>query len=101
MNSTKQEIIDNGEIIRRQELLKIVMLEVTTPTEENVTVTQRVEFNVDGSIPELAQAIAELAAGLDRELVEEGKVGLAGEGLLTLTREIYNKLTASDAEKGN
>lgn len=82
---------DNKEVsIRVATILKIEVLEKLESEKDGVELNEGYQFEVDGPIPQLADAIAKMAFEMDKEETLGNK---GGGAFLALVAEYYKNLT--------
>ena len=75
---------------RLKQICIIHSVETLTPTEEGIELNEGYSYEVDGSLPQLADSIAKLAIELDKEKETFGDNG--GNLFIKLIVEFYNNL---------
>lgn len=73
---------------RTTKILEIRVLELLKPEKEGVELNEGYEYEINGSIPQLADGIAKMLIQMDKDK-DFGKKG--GNAFLTLITEYYNK----------
>ena len=81
---------------RLKQICIIHSVETLTPTEEGVELNEGYKYEVDGTLPQLADSIAKLAIELDKE--PETFSDNAGGLFVSLIVQFYDKLKESDKE---
>lgn len=75
--------------VRTATILKIDVLEQLTPVKEGMELNEGYQFELDGSIPQVADGIAKMAFEMDRD----NDFGIKGGGaFIALIAEYYKKL---------
>lgn len=72
---------------RTKRILEIKVLEVLVPQEDGVELNEGYTFEIDGSLPQLADGIAKMMLELDKDSDLGEK---AGGAFLTLVTQYYN-----------
>lgn len=85
----KEAIMQNGPISRTTTILTIKALERLIPQEEGVELNEGYDYEINGSIPQLADGIAKMAIEMDKQ---EDMGVKAGDGFLSLIVQYYEKL---------
>ena len=75
---------------RLKQICLIHAVEKLSPTEEGIELNEGYSYEVDGSLPQLADSIAKLAIELDKEKEAFGDNG--GNLFINLIVEFYNNL---------
>jgi hypothetical protein len=80
---------EGGDQTRKKRILEIDTLETLIPKEEGMELNEGYVYQVEGSIPQLADAIAKLAIEMDKspDLGEQG-----GGSFIALISQFYEKL---------
>ena len=80
---------DKDKSKREKVILTIKSLELLEPTEEGMELNEGYDYEVNGSMPQLADGIAKMAIEMDKQ---EDMGHLAGGAFITLILQFYNKL---------
>lgn len=83
------DIKNTQTVTRTKQILEIKTVERLEPTDEGMDLNEGYEYEIDGSIPQLADGLAKMAIEMDKDLDLGEK---AGGAFLALVLEYYNKL---------
>lgn len=87
--TTKKQLRKMDPIKRETQILVINKLELLNPVKKGLDLNEGYTYQVNSTIPELADGLAKMAVEMDKDksLGEQG-----GGGFLTLIGQYYNKL---------
>lgn len=83
------DIKNTQTVTRTKQILEIKTVERLEPTDEGMDLNEGYEYEIDGSIPQLADGLAKMAIEMDKDPDLGEK---AGGAFLALVLEYYNKL---------
>ena len=91
--TTIAELKNMEPVNRTSEILKISVLETLKPEEEGIELNEGYTYEVNGSIPQLADGLAKMAVEMDKQPDLGDK---AGGAFLALVQQYYIKLNSQE-----
>ena len=92
-DATKDDLMNMSPVTRTQKILEIEAIEKLTPENEGVELNEGYNYNVQGAIPQIADAIAKMANELDNF----PDMGInAGGAFISLIVEYYKKVKGGE-----
>lgn len=88
-----EELKNMDPITRTNTILNIKVVEKLIPEEEGVNLNEGYEYDVNGTIPQLADGIAKMAVEMDKQPDLGDK---AGGAFLALVEQYYLKLNSQE-----
>ena len=93
MNTDVEELKNMDPVTRTNTILNIKVIEKLTPDDEGVNLNEGYEYDVNGTIPQLADGIAKMAIEMDKQPDLGDK---AGGAFLALVEQYYLKLNSQE-----
>jgi len=93
INDVIKDISNAGPVERTKTILEIKVIEKLSPEKDGVELNEGYRYNVDGSLPQLADGLAKLAIEFDNDI----KLGVnVGQAFLVLTAQYYEKMKGGE-----
>lgn len=86
---TKEELQDIKPVVRTKTILNIKVVEKLEPEEEGIELNEGYEYEIEGSLPQLADGFAKMLLELDKDKTMGDRAGAA---FLTLIQQYYIQL---------